>query len=104
MKYEAEKLKEQYENSLWARYLVILLGIWMIATSLSFSYQSNLMFWNDCIVGILLCIFGFLALDRNKNWASWVCCFLGIWLQASPLFLWAPDPITYLNDTIIVGF
>ncbi|OJU82272.1 MAG: hypothetical protein BGO10_05350 [Chlamydia sp. 32-24] len=101
MKYEAEKLKEQYENSLWSRYLVILLGIWMIATSLSFSYQSNLMFWNDCIVGILLCIFGFLALDRNKNWASWVCCFLGIWLQASPLFLWAPDPITYLNDTII---
>jgi uncharacterized membrane protein len=33
--------------------------------------------------------------------APWVLTFVGIWLGFAPLLFWAPDAVSYLNDTLV---
>jgi hypothetical protein len=93
-------LQKRHENSIWTRYAIMALGLWLVTGLESFTYDSEKIFVSDFLSGIGLVVFGALSIKEERRWAPWVCCFIGIWLLASPILFWAPEAVCYLNDTL----
>lgn len=96
-----EDLKDTTQSTVWTRYMLVFLGVWLMATALSFDYKSTQLYWSDLVCGALLLLFGLRVLVASCPYAAWGACFVGIYLQMAPLFMWAPDSFSYLNDTIV---
>ena len=115
-----EMLNMHYKQTLWVYWMLIILGVWVILSPLTFSYGKNivqpsggrsiwlsdearvfLLTWSDIISGILLIIFGWRSLTPNRPISRWITCFIGIWLSTAPLIFWAPSAIAYMNATFV---
>jgi len=57
--------------------------------------------WSDIVCGLLLTLFGSLAVSPRFSWAQWGTTAVGLWLLSAPLFFWTPSAAAYANDTII---
>lgn len=84
---------------IWTRFVMMALGIWLIVTPATFNQHSAVIAFDDLICGFLVIILSFLAISPYRLWAPWVICAIGVWLQLAPLFFWAPNAVSYLNDT-----
>jgi uncharacterized membrane protein len=91
----------QSNNSSWRYGMLIFLGLWLIATAFSFTSNSSLIFGSDIICGILLILLGLYALYSHHTWPFWAMAAVGIWLQFAPLVFWAPEAVSYINNTLI---
>src|SRR5680860_1492443 len=115
-----EMLKKHHKQTLWVFWVVVLLGVWMIASPLTFDYAKNAvepsggrpvwlslsdriaaMRWSDIISGILLVFFGWRSLTPNRPYSVWICCFIGLWISMAPLIFWAPTAVAYYNGTMV---
>ncbi len=120
-----ELRKRHYEKGVWARFVTIILGVWLLTAPFTFGYDSPSLITaipttgiapkephliqlaveriiaSDLITGVLVIFFGVLSLSYRRLWPSWVVCFLGIWLQFAPIAFWAPGVSMYLNDTFV---
>jgi hypothetical protein len=115
-----EMLQMHHMQALWVYWMLILLGVWMVLSPLTFSYAKSTvepsggrslwltldqrilaMKWSDIISGILLIIFGFRSLTPNRPTGIWIMCFTGIWISMAPLIFWAPTASAYINDTLV---
>lgn len=115
-----EMLQDHHEKTLWIYWTLIVLGIWLIFTPLTFDFnvgvvspsggrsvwlslESRILVlkYSDIISGILLIFFGFKSLRSNHPVSLWVCCFIGVWLSFAPILFWAPTAVSYYNDTFI---
>lgn len=113
-------LQMHHRQTLWVYWLLVLLGLWMVAAPLTFDYGSATvdpsggrgvwlsdaartwaMIVSDIATGLLLVIFGWRSLKPNRPISLWICCFLGIWLTFAPLIFWAPTAAAYLNSTMV---
>ena len=113
-------LKMHHKQTLWVYWSIILLGVWMIASPLTFDYGKNIvepsggrdvwlsladritaMRWSDIISGVLLIFFGWRALRPNRPYSVWMACFIGIWISMAPLIFWAPTAVAYYNGTMV---
>lgn len=112
-------LNDHHKQTLWAFWIIVLLGFWMIASPLTFDYGKNAvtpaggrpvwlslsdriaaMYWSDIISGLLLVIFGWRSLKPNRPYSVWIVCFIGIWISMAPLLFWAPTAVAYYNGTM----
>jgi hypothetical protein len=57
--------------------------------------------WSDLVSGLLVILFGALALSPRFSWAQWANTAVGIWLLFAPLVFWSPSAAVYANDTLI---
>lgn len=112
------------EQMLWAHFLVVILGIWLVTSPLQFALfdsavaatvrnvtqerglwdpalRNALTGWSDIVSGLLLMLFGLLALSPRFSWAQWGTTFVGLWLLFAPLFFWTPSAAATMNDTIV---
>ncbi len=113
-------LHMHHMQTLWVYWMLVLLGIWMVLSPLTFSYgkatvepsggrevwlslqqRISFMTWSDIISGLLLIFFGWRSLTPNRPVSMWICCFIGVWLNAAPLLFWAPNAAAYLNGTLV---
>ncbi len=118
--YRLKMLTEHHLKTQWIYWTIILLGIWMILSPLTFDYgrglvsptggrivwlevsaRSNILMWSDIISGILIVLLGFRSLKPNQPVSLWLICFIGAWLNAAPLIFWAPSSMIYLNETFM---
>jgi len=91
-----------WRESLWASFVNLLLGAWLITSPFTLGYKSAGMTWSDIVSGSLIIIFSVAAASRKFNaYARWANCFVGIWLLFAPLVFWSPTAAGYMNDTII---
>jgi hypothetical protein len=107
-------------QTLWVYWLLIILGIWLVMSPLTFSYGKSVvepgggrelwlslenritfMRWSDIVSGLLLIFFGWRSLTPGSFISRWVCCFIGVWLNMAPLIFWAPNATAYLNGTLV---
>jgi nucleoside-diphosphate-sugar epimerase len=111
-------------QTLWTQFVVIALGAWLLTSPLQFALfdpsaavtvrdvtaerglwepalRNALTGWSDIAVGVLLMLFGALALSRRLAWAQWATTAFGLWLLFAPLILWTPSAAAYINDTAI---
>jgi hypothetical protein len=75
------------------------LGLWLIATPLTFPTTSRPLFFSEIICGVVALIIGLLAVHFPL--LAWVGGAIGLWLELAPLIFWAPEAATYINDTFI---
>jgi nucleoside-diphosphate-sugar epimerase len=111
-------------QTLWTQFAVIALGAWLLTSPLQFALfdpaaaamlrdvtserglwepalRNALIGWSDIAVGVLLMLFGALALSRRLAWAQWATTAFGLWLLFAPLVFWTPSAAAYINDTAI---
>ena len=112
----AHALLEKYERStrlqhgqnLWAHFLNLGLGLWLITSPSILGYPDWPMTLSDMASGTLIMLFSLLSLSRNQAWARFANAAVGVWLLCAPLVFWAPTAAGYLNDTLIgalvIGF
>jgi len=115
-----QMMASHHQQTLWIWWTIILLGVWLFISPLTFDYSQTVvtpaggrsvplpldvrlqcMFWSDLISGALLVLLGWRMLTPGRPRTRWVACFVGIWLQFAPLIFWAPSPLSYLNDTLV---
>jgi hypothetical protein len=115
-----DMMKMHHSQTLWINWMLILLGIWMILSPLTFSYGKSVvmpsggrsvwlelgarmavMKWSDILSGVLLVFFALRTLVPGRPVSMWIVCFTGIWLSMAPLIFWSPSPAAYLNDTFV---
>ena len=94
--------RAMWEQGLWAHFVNLLLGFWLMTSPSVLGYRSAALTWSDVGSGALIVIFSLLSFSRPAGaWAQWANCFAGIWLLFAPLIFWAPTSAEYTNDTII---
>lgn len=97
-----QRHERHFQRFLWVHYTVILLGSWLIVSPVTFGYAGMPVFmWNDLVSGLLLVLFGFLALSPRRLWALWAAFAVGAWLNFAPLAFSAPEPAIYINNTVV---
>lgn len=106
-----EKIRKAYEKEfckthqsfLWAHFLNIALGFWLLSSPATLGYESFGMILSDWISGGLLIFLAFFCLSWRFSKVRFLCALIGIWVIFAPLIFWAPTPAAYLNGTI-AGF
>lgn len=115
-----EMLHMHHIQTIWIYWLLVMLGIWLVVSPLTFSYakgtvepsggrdlwlslEQRILFmkWSDIISGVLLIFFGWRSLTPNRPVSLWICCFIGIWLSIAPVWFWSPTAAGYLNNTLV---
>lgn len=109
---------------LWVHFLVISLGAWLLTSPFQFALfdpaaagtvrditgernlwdpalRNTITGWSDIVSGLLLMLFGALALNPRFTWAQWGTTVVGLWLLFAPLFFWTPSAAAYANDTAV---
>ena len=106
-KYE-RSTRLQHSQNLWAHFLNMGLGLWLIASPPILGYPDWPMILSDLASGILVLLFSLLSLSRHMAWARFANATVGVWLLFAPLIFWAPTAAGYLNDTLVgalvIGF
>lgn len=97
----AEALMRRHRSTIWTKFSIIILGIWLAASGATFQAHSCLMMGSDVITGLLLVFFGARALNEKHRLTPWILCLLGIWLQLAPLLFGAPNAASFINDTLV---
>lgn len=94
--------RQMWEQGLWAHFVNLLFGLWLITSPSALGYRSAALTYSDVATGVLIVIFSLLSfLRRGGAWAQWANCFAGLWLLFAPLVFWAPTAAEYTNDTIV---
>ena len=111
-----DKLWEKYQNwaqgehrhNLWAHFIIMGLGAWLITSPPTLDYGSSWMGVSDIVSGLALLVLGGLSLSWRFRLARWASVAVGLWLMFAPLALWTPNAAAYLNGTLVgmlvVGF
>ena len=124
MPVQMRSMGAMHYETLWTQFLVIALGAWLLTSPLQFALfdpavasavrdvtterdlweptlRNALAGWSDIVSGILLMLFGALALSPRFAVVRWGTTAVGLWLLFAPLVFWTPSAAAYMNDTII---
>ncbi len=94
-------MRDMHQQTLWAHFVNLLLGVWLIASPFALGYRSAGLTWSDVASGALIVVFSMFSFPRRTGtYARWANCFVGIWLLFAPLVFWAPTSAGYMNDTL----
>ncbi|MGH6886603.1 MAG: vitamin K epoxide reductase family protein, partial [Geminicoccales bacterium] len=125
MRMHMDEMRQMHLGTLWAHFLNIALGLWLITSPFAFGLfdpetaqhvvrditaerglpspvlRNTLVGISDIVSGVLIVGFGALSLSQRLAWAQWANTCVGIWLLFAPLIFWAPTAAAYANDTIV---
>lgn len=100
--------RAQHQQNLWAPFMTMGLGAWLITSPPTFGYADTSMAYSDIFTGAVLTLLAFISLSWRMGWARWACAVVGVWLLFAPLAFWTPSAAAYLNNTLIgilvIGF
>lgn len=101
----ADHDRAMWEQGLWAHFVNLLLGVWLVTSPSALGYHSAGLTRSDIACGAMIMLLSLLSYShRRGGWAQWANCFIGIWLLFAPLLFWAPTPAEYMNDTMVGAF
>ncbi|MGH8593095.1 MAG: vitamin K epoxide reductase family protein [Gammaproteobacteria bacterium] len=104
----ARLARMRHRQTLWAHFINMGLGLWLITSPMTMAYQSVPLAISDIVSGGLVFYFGALSLSWRMAWARLATATVGLWLLFAPLVFWAPTAAAYLNDTLVgslvIGF
>jgi nucleoside-diphosphate-sugar epimerase len=119
------EMAEMHQNKLWAHFLVVGLGAWLVTSPFQFglfdpeiatltardvtlernlwdpALRNALTGWSNIVSGLLLMLFGSLSLWQRHAWAQWGTTLVGLWLLFAGLVFWTPSAAAYANDMIV---
>ncbi|MEQ8559257.1 MAG: vitamin K epoxide reductase family protein [Henriciella sp.] len=98
-KAEAESI-EQHRNFIWAPFLNMAMGAWLMTSPSVIVYDSVPLIWSDMLSGLAVMVLAFLSLSWKLRLARWGIAAIASWVMFAPLAFWAPTGAVYLNQTI----
>jgi nucleoside-diphosphate-sugar epimerase len=102
------RYRAEHRRSIWAHFLNLGLGTWLITAPATLGYQSQALVWSDVLAGVAVLALAFVSLSWRFPLARWATAGVGMWLLFAPLLFWAPTAAAYLNDTLVgalvIGF
>jgi nucleoside-diphosphate-sugar epimerase len=96
-----ELKRREHRDNLWAHFLTIALGTWLVTSPATLGYQSAALITSDIACGAMVMLFGALSLSWRMAWARLANGAIGVYLLFAPLLFWAPTAAAYLNDTLV---
>lgn len=95
--------EQQHNSNLWAPFLNVGLGFWLLTSPPAMGYPSQAMMISDVVCGVLVICLGMATLSSRVpfRYARWVLGVVGLWLVTAPLVFWTPSAAAYLNDTLV---
>jgi nucleoside-diphosphate-sugar epimerase/uncharacterized membrane protein len=93
--------RELHRRYLWAHFLNIALGTWLLTSPPLLGLESRALAASDFLAGVLIVLFAALSLSWRLAWARWACAAIGAWVMCAPIFFWAPTAAGYVNDTLV---
>lgn len=103
-----EQQERQHYQFLWAHFINMALGAWLITSPAILGYNGSAMAYSDIGAGLALLVFGCISLSRQQNWARFACAAVGLWLLLAPLAFWTTSAAAYLNSSLVgilvIGF
>ena len=101
-------MRDERRQNLWAHFLNMGMGTWLMTSPPILGYQDQAMIINDMISGALVFLLAALSLSRTMAWARIANAVVGLWLLFAPLVFWTPSASAYLNNTLVgslvIGF
>jgi nucleoside-diphosphate-sugar epimerase/uncharacterized membrane protein len=101
-------MREERLKYLWAHFLNMGMGTWLMSSPPILGYQQQSMVVSDLLSGIAVFLFSLLSLSPRMAWARFANAAVGLWLLFAPLVFWTNEPSAYLNDTLtgslVIGF
>lgn len=97
-----DMMKSYFHSQQWTQYIVILLGLWLIASPITIGYSDDpALTGSEVAVGALVVILGWLGTSYERGWARWAVTAAGLWLLLAPLIFWTRSPAAYANETLV---
>ena len=96
-----ENYRAQHRQFLWAPFLNIALGLWLITSPFLLGYESRGMIWSDTLAGVLVAVLSVVTLSWRFGLLRWAVAAVAVWVMAAPLVFWAPLAAAYLNGTLV---
>ena len=87
---------------MWARFIEIAVGIWVMSAPVVLDICSEAAANNDYITGPLIVTFAAVALNEATRPLRWVVLLAGVWLLIAPFLLghWVSEPAAAGSDII----
>lgn len=124
MQRHMQKMSQMRRNKLWTQFAIIGLGAWLLSSPWQFglfdpaaapgarditaerglwapALRNALLGWSDIVCGVLLMLFGALALRERRQWAQWGSAVVGLWLLFAPLLFWTTSAAAYSNELAV---
>ncbi len=95
------RFRDQHASFLWAHFLNVAIGCWLMLAPFILGYESAAMSRSDVVSGVLLAALALGSLSWRAAPLRWGAALVGVWLLMAPLLFWAPTPAAYLNDTLL---
>jgi nucleoside-diphosphate-sugar epimerase len=104
-----EEFRAAHARNIWAQFLNIGLGAWMITAPVILGYTDlTKMLISDVAAGFLVMIGSFLALSWRAALVRWSVAAVAAWIMTAPLVFWTESAAAYFNGTLagaaIFGF
>jgi uncharacterized membrane protein len=94
--------RAMWEQGLWAHFVNLLLGVWLITSPSALGYGTSGLIRSDIVSGALVILFSLASNARKLGaFGQWANCFVGVWLLFAPLVFWTRDAAAYANDTLV---
>lgn len=98
-----QSIRRQHRRWLWAHWMNVLLGAWLISSPPVLGHGEAAMSISDVASGLALIVFSLLSLDWRMAIARFGAAAVGLWVLFAPLVYWTASPAAYLNGTIVGG-
>lgn len=96
-----QSVRDERRQNLWAHFLNMSMGTWLMTSPPILGYQDPAMVVNDLVSGGSVFLLALLSLSRTMTWARFANAAVGLWLLFAPLVFWTPSAAAYLNDTLV---
>ena len=96
-----QAFRSAHARNIWAHFLNIGLGAWMITAPVILGYADLTgMLVSDIGAGLLVMIGSFVALSWRASLVRWGVAAVAAWIMTAPLVFWTESAAAYLNGTL----
>jgi uncharacterized membrane protein len=93
--------KSTAKHEVWPQAANVILGAWLISTSLNLEPHPRGLFISDLLSGAAIMGGSSLACLPRFRSLQWIVASVGVWLLCAPLVFWAPTASAYETNTLI---
>lgn len=95
------QVRDEHAGFIWAHFINMALGTWMIFSPATMGYADSWMGWSDIVSGIVLTGLAFLSLSWRLVMVRLAVAAVGLWILFAPLIFWTPSAAAFLNGTLV---
>ncbi|GAA0573843.1 SPW repeat protein [Halomonas salifodinae] len=101
-----EMLKSQQIKMHWRDWLMLLFGVWLVASPFAFGHAAagaGMVMWAPVLLGVAVIVFAVAVLRKTQVWEEWILFALGMALIAAPFLLGYAGVTLAMWNSVVMG-